>query len=375
MLIAIGQFVLGIPLLVVGAEFLVRGATRLARAMGISSLVVGLTVVAYGTSAPELAVTVVAARAGKSDIGLGNIVGSNIANILVVLGASATVAPLRVAKPVVWYNVPLMIVFSVLLYALAWDGHLRMSDGLLLTACAVVYTASAIGISRRATQRAHSGQEVQQDQPPSLRSVAWSIALVVVGLFCLVWGADQLVDGASQIALLLGVSRLVIGLTIVAVGTSLPELATSCWAAFRGQQDIAVGNAVGSNIINIVAVLGLTAAVAPAGLAVDQDAVSFDLPVMLGVSVASLVVLSIGGHVSRWEGIIFLVYYGVYLATLHGRVTGWLHPGWPTLLLITALPVIVIALSAAARPRALRREETSGKKGSASDAPPEETNP
>lgn len=375
MLIAIGQFVLGIPLLVVGAEFLVRGATRLARAMGISPLVVGLTVVAYGTSAPELAVTMVAAWAGKPDIGLGNIVGSNITNILVVLGASATVAPLRVAKPVVWYNVPLMIGFSVLLYVLAQDGQLGLRDGLLLTFCAVVYTVSAIAISRRVTQRAQSGQEIQQDQPHSIRSLGWSIALVVVGLFCLVWGADLLVDGASQIALLLGVSRLVIGLTIVAVGTSLPELATSCWAAFRGQQDIAVGNAVGSNIINIVGILGLTAAVAPAGLAVDQDAISFDLPVMLGVSLASLAVLYIGGNISRWEGIIFLAYYSVYLVTLHGRATGWLHRGWPTLLLITALPVIVIALSAAARPRALWREETSGKNGSTSDAPPEVTNP
>ena len=245
--------VAGLVLLVLGAEWLVRGAARLATRFGISPLIIGLTVVAFGTSAPETAVSVGAALDGSGDIAIGNVVGSNIANVLLILGASALIAPLLVSRQLIRLDVPIMIVAGAATYALAFDGSLSRLDGALLFAGIVVYTLFLIYKSRQ--DKSTSGDEFsdeygadQAGQRPAWRD----LVLIVAGLALLIQGSDFLVTGAVALARTLGLSELVIGLTVVAVGTSLPELATSVMAALRGERDIAVGNIVGSNIFNLL---------------------------------------------------------------------------------------------------------------------------
>lgn len=311
-------FVLGGGLLVAGAEFLVRGASRLAVAAGISPLVVGLTVVAFGTSTPELAVTSGAALTGETDVALGNVVGSNIGNVLLILGLSAAVAPLEVSQQLVRLDVPLMIGASLLTLLLALDGSVGRVDGLALFACIVVYTVFLIRQSRREGVAVHAEyREALVDEAPARRS-RWmrDAGGIVLGLVLLVVGARWLVAGAVAAAAAFGVSELVIGLTIVAMGTSLPELATSVLAAVRGQRDIAVGNVVGSNLFNLLAVLGVGGVIAPGGVPVASAALSFDLPVMIAVAVACLPIFFTGHRISRWEGWLFLAYYGAYVAYL-----------------------------------------------------------
>lgn len=335
-------FIAGIILLIVGAESLVRGASRLAMAIGISPLVVGLTVVAYGTSAPELAVTLQAALAGQADIGLGNIVGSNIANVLLVLGLSATVAPLVVSKQLVRLEVPLMIGLSFLVLLLGLDGRISRPDGLVLFAGAVGYSVFVIRQSRRENQATavnNSGQP-EQKQPWPVQ-----VGLIVVGLGLLVLGSRWLVDGATVFARLLGVSELIIGLTIVAAGTSLPELATSVVATIRGQRDISVGNAIGSNIFNIVAVLGLASALSPGGIPVPTAALGFDIPVMIAVAIACLPIFFTGQKISRWEGWLFVGYYAAY--TLYLFLDAAEHdmlPIYNTIMLAFVVPLTAVTL-------------------------------
>ncbi len=307
-------FILGFGLLVGGAELLVRGASRIALAVGISPLVVGLTVVAYGTSTPELAVTLNAAYTGQSDLGLGNVVGSNISNILLVLGLAAVVGgPLLVNRQLVRLELPLMIAISVAVLLLGWDGRIDRIDGLILTLGALAYTVFVIRKSRTETK-----QLADSFQPPPIHitSLLRQVGMMVAGLALLVIGANWLIDGAVTIAKLLGVSKLVIGLTVVAVGTSLPEIATSIIASLRRQRDIAVGNAVGSNLFNLLLVLGLTAAVAPAGVTVSPTALTFDIPVMIAVTVAALPIFFTGFRIDRREGFLLLAYYVAYTAYL-----------------------------------------------------------
>ena len=319
-------FVFGGLLLISGAELLVRGASRLAMAAGISPLVVGLTVVAFGTSSPEMAVTVGSAYAGEADLALGNVVGSNIFNVLFILGISALIAPLVVARQLVRLDVPVMIGVSVLALLLALDGTVGRLDGLLLFAGIVGYTVFLIRQSRKETSAAappgeESGalrDEVGEtpDSPGghggSGSSPGRDILFILMGLGLLVLGARWLVEAAVTTATALGVSQLVIGLTIVAAGTSLPEVATSILATIRGERDIAVGNVVGSNIFNILAVLGLGSIVAPSGIPVSPGAIAFDLPVMIAVAVAALPILFTGYTIARWEGLVFLGYYVAY---------------------------------------------------------------
>ena len=343
-------FVVGGALLIAGAELLVRGASRLAIAAGISPLVVGLTVVAFGTSSPELAVTVGSAYSGEADLALGNVVGSNIFNVLFILGLSAIVAPLVVAQQLVRLDVPIMIAASVLALLLALDGRIGRLDGLVLFAGVVAYTVFLIRQSRRETTRveqeyaeAFGGAERQRGSP------LVNVALILVGLGLLVLGARWLVDGAVSIATTLGVSELVIGLTVVAAGTSLPEVATSLLATLRGERDIAVGNVVGSNIFNLLAVLGLGSLVAPAGVPVSPGALTFDIPVMIAVAVAALPIFFSGYVIARWEGAVFLGYYVAYTAYLVLNATG--HAAAPAIatamiwfvLPLTALTLLVIA--------------------------------
>ena len=310
-------FVVGGALLIVGAELLVRGASRLAIGAGIYPLVVGLTVVAFGTSSPEMAVTVGSAYAGEADVALGNVVGSNIFNVLFILGLSALLAPLVVAQQLVRLDVPVMIGTSVLALLLALDGSVGRLDGLVLFAGIVGYTVFLIRQSRKESAAVESEYEEAFGGESGKQGSAWvNFGLIVLGLALLVLGARWLVEAAVSTATALGVSELVIGLTIVAAGTSLPEVATSVLATIRGERDIAVGNVVGSNIFNILAVLGLGGLVSPGGIPVPPGALAFDIPVMIAVAVATLPIFFTGYTIARWEGIVFLGYYVAYTVYL-----------------------------------------------------------
>jgi len=325
------MFILGLVALVVGAELLVRGASKLALSFGISSLVVGLTVVSFGTSAPELAVSVQSAWSGRVDIALGNVVGSNIFNVLVILGLSALVTPLVVHQQVIRQEVPVMIGVSLLLWALVLDGGISRWEGILLAGLVVGYTFLLIRQSRRETAAVQAEVEAEYDEAFDGPAKGWDgwdqhwgaqVMLILAGLALLVAGAQWLVEAAVGFARQLGVSELIIGLTIVAAGTSLPEVATSVMAAIRGERDIAVGNVVGSNIFNILAVLGFSASVAPADLAVAPAMLAFDLPIMVAVAVACLPVFFTGARVNRGEGALFLALYAAYTLYLILHATG-----------------------------------------------------
>lgn len=319
--------VAGLVFLVAGAELLVRGAAKLAMGIGISPLIIGLTVVAFGTSAPEMAVSVNAALDGQANIAVGNVVGSNIFNVLFILGLAALVVPLVVSRQLLRIDVPLMIAVSVLVTWMAWDGTISQVEGAVLFAGIILYTTGLAYVGMR--QGEAERQAAEEELPkPSAASVAANLALITVGLGLLVLGSGWLVDSAVVIAQWLGVSDLVIGLTIVAAGTSLPELVTSVVAGLRGERDIAVGNIVGSNIFNILAVLGLAGLVAPDGVPIAASALKFDFPVMIAVALICLPIFFTKREISRWEGLLFLVYYIAYTAYLvmdasqHPRLDG-----------------------------------------------------
>ncbi len=344
-------FLLGLGALIAGAELLVRGASRLALAFGISPLVVGLTVVSFGTSAPELAVSVQSAWAGQVDIAIGNVVGSNIFNVLVILGLSALVVPLVVHQQLIRQEVPIMIGVSLLLWGLALDGGIGRAEGLVFVGLLAAYTVLLVRQSRReGAEVADEYTEAFGDGAAGWRS-HWAVQVIFVlaGLALLVLGARWLVEAAAAFARHLGVSELVIGLTIVAGGTSLPEVATSVLAALRGERDIAVGNAIGSNIFNILCVLGVSAAVAPAPLTVAAQALAFDLPVMVGVALVCLPVFFTGRVISRLDGALFLGLYAAYTAWLVMHATGnSALPAYSAVMGGVVLPVIAVVLAVAA---------------------------
>jgi cation:H+ antiporter len=313
-------FAAGLILLVIGANTLVRGASRLALSFGISPLVVGLTIVAFGTSAPELAVSVGAVLDGRTDIAIGNVVGSNVFNVLFILGLSALIAPLVVNIQLIRQEVPIMLGASLLLLALGLDGRLSMTDGGLLFALMLAYTVFLVVQSRRETQAAKDefAGEVKAAEPGAWDS-HWAVQLGLIGagLVALVFGSQFLVEAAVGFAKALGVSDLIIGLTIVAAGTSMPEVATSIAAALKGERDIAVGNVVGSNTFNILGCLGLSGIVSgDLGLVMAPSLLSFDIWVMLAVALACLPVFMTGREIARWEGGVFLGYYVAYVAYL-----------------------------------------------------------
>jgi cation:H+ antiporter len=353
----------------------VRGASSLARRLGMSSLVVGLTVVAIATSTPELAVTTDAVLSGAPDLAVGNVVGSNIANILLILGVSAVVLPLSVRLRLVRIDLPIMVFLSVLLLVLALDGVVGLVDGAILLLCFVAYMVLSVVVGRRRTPArqvvpadgastttagadaaapaVEGGDPDGTDDPdaaddaPPPDSVLRSVVLVVVGVGLLVLGARILVAGASSIAEALGVSGLVVGLTIVAIGTSLPELAASVVAARRGERDMAVGNVVGSNISNIGLVLGLPALLAGGGIPVPSAAVALDLPLMIATAVALLPIAFTGFVIRRWEGGLFVALYAAFTAyvvlsaTAHDTLQGF-----TTVMLGFVLPLLAITLVA-----------------------------
>ena len=303
----------GLAMLVLGAEALVRGAARLAAAFGVSSLVIGLTIVAFGTSAPELSVSVLAALRGVPDLAVGNAVGSNSFNILVILGLAALVTPLAVRRRLVRQELPLLIAVTLLVMGLGLNGSLSCLDGALLLAVLVGYL-TLLG------WQLHEAKAASPVRPRvrSRRHLLLDATLVLVGLALLVQGSQRLLGGATALALALGASPRVIGLTVVAAGTSLPELATSVMAAIRHERDIAVGNVLGSNLFNLLGVLGAAALASPGGVAAGAGP-RLDIAVSLLASLACLPIFISGGRISRLEGALMLAGYGAYLGWLIAR--------------------------------------------------------
>ena len=286
-----------------GGEALVRGSVSIARRMLISPLIIGLTVVGFGTSTPELLVSVQAALRGVPDIALGNIIGSSIANILLIVGLTALVWPIRIAAAAMRRDIIFMIASVLLLVPLFAMGELGHISGLLLVAGLRVYLVLTFLSSREDTS--------EDDNPAAQSSLIVSVSWMTFGFVALLFGAQFLVDGAVSVARGFGVSEAFIGLTIVAIGTSLPELATSLIAAFRHQSDIAIGNVIGSNIFNVLGVLGVTALIAP--ISVSGRFLSFDLPILIGVSCVLAGVLLTRPQIGRGIGVLMLLGYAAYL--------------------------------------------------------------
>ena len=320
----------GLVLLIAGGEELVRGASSIATRIGMSPLIVGLIVVSAATSAPELAVTVGAVISGEPGLAVGNVIGSNIVNILLILGLSALVMPLLIKRQLVRFDIPVMVGLSILLVAVSLDGQIGLLDGVLLLAGLVVHAVLSILIGRREVRVGAEGAGTAPIPTPGSPTPVWlSLLLLVVGIGLLVLGSQLLVTGAVSIATGLGVSSLVVGLTVVAIGTSLPELATSIIAVRRGERDMAVGNIVGSNIFNIGMVLGLPAIIFGEGIPVPAAAIALDLPVMLATAIALLPIAFTGFIIARWEGGLFVAIYVAYTAylvlaaTQHGALEGF----------------------------------------------------
>lgn len=306
---------IGLVILVLGAEYLVRGATSLAQRLGISPLVIGLTIVAFGTSTPELTVNVYAALTGATDIAIGNVVGSNIANILFILGLSALIAPLAVARTTTWKEIPFALLAMVLVWVFGNDillsgastNALTAGEGIAFMGIFAIFLYYIVGLAR--------SEPPADESTVSQYSFFVSSTMIVGGLAALIFGGRILVDQAVTMAQLIGLSEAVIGLTVVAVGTSLPELATSVIAAIRGQNDIAVGNIVGSNIFNVLWILGLSSIIAPLPM---SAALSFDTLVGLGTTILLFLILFVGKRhtIERWQGGVFVLLYIVYVTYL-----------------------------------------------------------
>lgn len=308
----------GFILLIAGGELLVRCASRLATSFGVSPLVVGLTVVALGTSAPELVVSVVSSWRGSADIAYGNVVGSNICNILLILGLSALIAPLGVDRKLVRVDTPIMIAAAALAFVCGLDGRVGRVDGLILVTLLVGYTAWSVRSSLSAP-RAVEKQMEREFAPRKLLTTYGRpllVLLIVAALGVLILGSNLFVSGAVAVARSLGVSELVIGLTVVAVGTSMPELVTSIVAALRGERDIAVGNVVGSSIFNVLGVLGASGLLAPNGVSVSKEALWGDTLLMVAACAACWPMFFSAASISRLEGLVLLSFYVTYVGYL-----------------------------------------------------------
>ncbi len=310
-------FVGGLAVLVIGAEVMVRGASRLAFILGISPLVIGLTIVAFGTSSPEVAVSVQSALAGQADISIGNVIGSNIFNVLFILGIASMIRQITIAGQLIRLDTPIMVGVSLLTYLLAaMDGSLSRLDGAILFGLLIAYIIFSLVKSKEEGKDVQDeyGKEYAVKEPKSGKSITKNLLLVGAGLAMLVLGSNWLVEAAVTFATMLGVSELVIGLTIIAAGTSLPEVATSIVAAIKGEGDISAGNVIGSNIFNLLGVLGLAALVAPESLAVSRQVLTFDLPVAVFAALVTIPVFFVGNNLSRFEGFLFFTYFVAYNA-------------------------------------------------------------
>ncbi|WKN31641.1 calcium/sodium antiporter [Porifericola rhodea] len=311
MLYSIFLLAVGLIVLVSGGEFLVRGASSIALRLRISPLVVGLTIVAFGTSAPELFISVQSALSGSPDLAMGNVVGSNICNLALVLGFTAVIFPVPVQKDSLSIDWPMTIGSSILLFLLVQDYLISPVEGAVFVLILAVYTTLIIVKSRREN---HKGKEILEEadlaEQPS-KNIWLDVLFIVLGTLGLAFGSDWFVTGAKSLALSFGVSERVIGVTVLALGTSLPELVTASVAAFRKATDIAIGNLMGSNIFNILSILGITSIIQP--IAVNQQIVSQDMLWMLAITVLIFPMMLIKRKVSRIEGGILLAVYGYYI--------------------------------------------------------------
>ncbi len=296
---------LGFTMLVKGADWFVDGSSGIASKFGIPQLVIGLTIVAMGTSAPEAAVSISAALKGSADITVGNIVGSNILNILIILGISALITPLAVAKSTIRVEIPIMLAATVLLYILGYKGVMGVLSGLLFLLAFIGYLTYLFVMARK--------NKEEQDESVKQLSVWKALLLTFVGFVLIVAGSNYTVDAATKIATILGLSERFIGLTIVAQGTSLPELFTSVMAARKGNADIAIGNIVGSNIFNILFVIGISALIVPVPFAM---AFRFDTIVALLAGILLLLCCLKNRTLQRWSGVLMLICYAIYFAMI-----------------------------------------------------------
>lgn len=312
MLFSIFLIVAGLVVLTVGAELLVRGGASVALRLGITPLVIGLTIVAFGTGSPEFVVSLEAALKGSSGIALGNVIGSNISNLALILGCAALIAPMAVKAEILRREMPILMAVTAFLCIMMWDGVISRIDGALLTIGAVAYTVGAYIVSRT-KEDAEVEAEYDEAVKPSGRAVWLDAIFILAGLGALIFGANILVDGAIDIAQVIGLSEAVIGLTIVAIGTSLPELATSVVASYRGEADISFGNVIGSNVFNILAVLGIAAMISP----IPTEGIrSLDVGVFLGSVILVWAMLGRRYLIDRFEGIILVLGYVIYIVTL-----------------------------------------------------------
>ena len=300
-------FIVGLVALIGGAELLVRSVSRLAVIAGISKLVIGLTVVAFGTSAPELAVSIQAGVTGQTDIMIGNIIGSNLTNILLILGLSALIIPLKVHKTLIKVDLPFLIVITILVYILGLNGFFTIWECLLLTVILAIYLFYLFRQKGDVDIPLAEGEDVKKHSVPK------DLVLLVIGFAGLILGARWIVSSAIIFAEMAGVSELVIGLTVVAIGTSLPEIVISLLAAFKGEKDIAVGNIVGSNILNFLAVLGVSGMFIPEAIPIQQSLLDVDLILLIGATILCFPIFFTGRRIVRWEGAVFLVLYIAYL--------------------------------------------------------------
>ena len=317
-------FLGGLVIVVLGAEMLLRGATRIASMLGVSPIIIGLTVVSVGTSAPELAVGLTAAHEGRGPLAVGNIAGTNIVNILLILGLSAAIRPLPTRSLSVRLDVPVMIATAGVLFIMALDGVLDRTEGLGLLLAAVVYTVALVMLSRQedSSTRLEFRDALAGQAPPSRHHTGggawvWNAVLLVAGMALAVLGAELLVAGAVELAKAYGVSDAFIGLTIVAIGTSAPELVTTLISTARNDRDVAIGNLIGSSIYNVLVILGLTMLAAPAsGVDVSAEVLWIDLPLAALVAIVCLPVFRSDRMVSRREGVGFVLAYVAYLGSL-----------------------------------------------------------
>lgn len=315
-------FMAGLALLVAGAELTVRGASRLAMLLRISPMVIGLTIVSIGTSTPELAVGITAGRQGDGALAVGNIAGTNVLNMMFILGLSALVRPLPLHLQIFKLELPVIVLAALLMLALGWDGRFSTLDGCLMLAVGVIYTVCLYLVTRHASRLAKKefaeeyGPETLPPTTSIRRTGLWNTVLLVFGLVLLVVGADWLVHGAVSIAKAVGTSETIIGLTIVAIGTSAPELVTTIIGTYKNDRDVAVGNLLGSSIYNIVVILAITCIVSPGGLPVADQLLRFDIPVMALVALGAVPIFVTGRRVSRLEGGVGVALYLVYLGWL-----------------------------------------------------------
>jgi cation:H+ antiporter len=336
-------FALGLALLLIGGEFVVRGAVNIAEKMGMSKLLVGLTVVALGTSAPELAICLDAMAMGKPQIALGNIVGSNIANVLLILGLTAALYPIVIHRQIVQREVPIMIGVSLLFLLFCLDGVLSLLDGAILLGAMAVFLVWQIRAESKPNDTQDIPPEPSAPKPEAQKSTSkWiSFAVVLAGIACLWFGAGWLVLGASELATSFGVSKLVVGLTVVAIGSSAPEIVTALMAARRGHPELAVGSVIGSNIFNLLLVGGATVLFFP-GIGIPEEAFQFDIPIMLVSSIACLPIFAAGHRIDRWEGILFLACFVAFNVLLYVKpVSDSSFPTWGQLVWPFVAPLIL----------------------------------